>query len=86
MALITKRTNYYLIYLYEVFKLYIHGFLVKYNQLCLFINPCNISTLCLFLRYNSILSFSSLVDVVVVDYPNRYPYRFEVNYFFLSYV
>lgn len=36
-----------------------------------------------FLRYSLKFSFAQLLDIWVVDYPNR-DYRFEVNYLFLS--
>lgn len=55
----------------------------KLDELVVAVKPSLIVELVEFLRNNSAMKFSTLVDITAVDYPNRVK-RFDVVYHFLS--
>lgn len=81
-----KKTLYYLLLLYPLLVKVVLGFLVKVKQLYIYINSFNLLVVVNFFKYNSITSFSSLLDIVVVDKPSRGLYRYELTYFFINYI
>lgn len=83
--IITKKTLYYLIFLYPLFIKFIYGFLVKVKTLYLYINSLNILIVLMFLKSNSLCLWDSLLDIAVIDKPSRGFYRYELNYIFINY-
>lgn len=61
---------------------FIKGFLLKANNLTIIINLHFLYYVIIILKHNSILSLNSLLDLVIVDYPNRLTSRFEIIYTF----
>ena len=56
---------------------------IKHNQLFIEINSEDLVDVVLFLKNNKDTKFRQLIDITVVDYPERLK-RFKVVYFFLS--
>ena len=56
---------------------------IKHNQLFLEINNEDLIDVCLFLKNNRDTKFRQLIDITVVDYPEKVQ-RFKIVYFFLS--
>ncbi len=56
---------------------------IKHNQIYLEIDKDDLVNICLFLKTNNDTKFKQLIDITVVDYPERNQ-RFEVVYLFLS--
>jgi len=61
---------------------FIRGFILKAYSLYFIINSYYFYFVIIILKYNSILFLSSLLDIIVVDYPNRLTHRFEMIYSF----
>lgn len=74
--------RYFVLYFDSVFNRFINGFLIKSNKIFLFIEFFNLHFLVGFSKFNIIIKFTSLMDIVVVDYPSRINYRFELVYSF----
>ena len=56
---------------------------IKHNQIYLDTDKDDLVEVCLFIKTNSDTKFQQLIDLTVVDYPERSK-RFEVVYLFLS--
>ena len=56
---------------------------IKHNQIYLETDKDDLVDICLFLKTNSDIKFRQLIDITVVDYPERNQ-RFDVVYLFLS--
>ena len=56
---------------------------IKYNQIYLETDKDDLVDICLFLKTNKDTKFRQLIDITVVDYPERNQ-RFDVVYLFLS--
>ena len=56
---------------------------IKHNQIYLETDKDDLLNVCLFLKTNNDTKFKQLIDITVVDYPER-SQRFEVVYLFLS--
>ena len=56
---------------------------IKHNQIFLEIDKEDLVNICLFLKTNNDTRFRQLIDITVVDYPERNQ-RFELVYLFLS--
>ncbi len=56
---------------------------IKHNQIYLETDKDDLIDVCLFLKTNNNTKFKQLIDITVVDYPER-SQRFEVVYLFLS--
>ena len=56
---------------------------IKYNQIYLETDKDDLVDICLFLKTNKDTKFKQLIDITVVDYPERNQ-RFDVVYLFLS--
>lgn len=79
---ITKKTKYFLIYFLIVINKFIYGIKINQNQINLYILPTKLLYNLTFLKYNSISSLNSLVDIIVVDNISLTNTRFELNYIF----
>ena len=79
-----SKFNYFLIYFYFVLGDLISGFLLKRKSLTLFIRGNDLLFFCTVLKTNILMLSSSLLDIAVVDFPNR-DHRFELNYVFILY-
>jgi NADH:ubiquinone oxidoreductase subunit C len=82
---ITKKSKYYLIYIYYILFSFIYGIKINKNQLIIYLFSYKLINCLIFLKYNSITNLNSLVDIVVVDnlsYINNN--RFELTYVFWS--
>lgn len=79
--ILTKKTQYYLIYLYYILNLLIIGIKLNQNQLYLYILSPKVLNILTFLRYNSITTLNHLCDIVVCDNLVS-KNRFEVTYIF----
>ena len=56
---------------------------IKYNQIYIETDKNDLIEICLFLKTNNDTKFRQLIDITVVDYPERNQ-RFDVVYLFLS--
>ena len=56
---------------------------IKYNQIYIETDKDDLIEICLFLKTNNDTKFRQLIDITVVDYPERNQ-RFDVVYLFLS--
>ena len=56
---------------------------IKHNQIYLETSKDHLVDICLFLKTNNETKFRQLIDITVVDYPERNQ-RFDVVYLFLS--
>jgi len=56
---------------------------IKHNQIYLEIDKEDLMDVCLFLKTNNETKFRQLIDITVVDYPERNQ-RFDIVYLFLS--
>ena len=56
---------------------------IKHNQIYLETDKDDLIDICLFLKTNNDTKFRQLIDITVVDYPERNQ-RFEIVYLFLS--
>ena len=56
---------------------------IKHNQIYLETDKDDLIDICLFLKTNNDTKFRQLIDITVVDYPER-SQRFEIVYLFLS--
>ena len=56
---------------------------IKHNQIYLETDKDDLIDICLFLKTNNDTKFKQLIDITVVDYPERNQ-RFDVVYLFLS--
>jgi hypothetical protein len=79
--LLTRKTKYYIYYLYNILYNFIYGMKVNNNQINLYIEPLKILNNLLFLKYNSLIYLNNLVDIAVCDYIS-FQNRFEINYIF----
>lgn len=79
--LLTKKTQYFTIFLAKIVKKFIYGLKINHNQINIYISPTKILYLLTFLKGNSISNFDKLVDIVVVDNISNIN-RFEITYFF----
>ena len=79
--IISKKTKYYLIFIYKTIYNFIHGIKLNQNKINIYIMSLKIFNNLIFLKYNSISFLNNLVDIVVVDYIYL-KNRFEINYIF----
>jgi len=61
---------------------FLKGFVLKQNSLYLVISQYYLYYVIVILKHNTILYLSSLLDIVVADYPNKLYHRFELTYAF----
>lgn len=80
--IITKKTKYFLIYLFFMLYSFIYGIKINQNQLYLYVYNNKLLYSLTFLKYNSLSNLSTLVDIVVVDNISSNLYRFEISYIF----
>jgi len=76
-----------IIYLLKILPYFLNFkifFNIKQEIFNIYINKNNLIFLINFLQKHSKLSFDTLIGITVVDYPENF-YRFELNYFLLSY-
>jgi len=74
--------SYFLIIIYILYlQKYIYFFLLQFGRLTFFIYSKSIYICSFFLKFNSILPVTSLMDICVVDYPLFYN-RFYLIYCF----
>jgi hypothetical protein len=79
--ILSRKTKYYLIYIYKTIYNFIHGIKLNQNKINIYIMSLKIFNNLIFLKYNSISFLNNLVDIVVVDYIYL-KNRFEINYIF----
>lgn len=75
-------TNYYSVFYNKIIIKFLKGFILKTNSLYLIINSSLLQHCLMFLKFNSVSSINTLVDIVAVDYPTRLENRFELIYAF----
>ncbi len=80
--IITKKTKYFLIFFLIVVNKFIYGVKINQNQLYLYLSSKKLLHNLTFLKHNSISSFNSLVDIIVVDNISLTSTRFEISYIF----
>ena len=71
-------------YCFFIWSDLLYGFVVYKNSLYFYTKFYELSNVCYILKYCLLIGQSSLLDISVVDYPNRLN-RFELNYVFLLY-
>jgi hypothetical protein len=79
--IITNKTKYFIILITNLLKKYIIGLKINPNQIYIYIKSINLAYILTFLKFNMILNFNNLVDIVVSD--NIFnKNRFEISYIF----
>ena len=76
-----------IIYLLKILPYFLNlkiFFNLKQKVFNIYINKNNLIFLLNFFKKHNLLSFDTLIGITVVDYPENF-YRFELNYFLLSY-
>ena len=79
-----KFVKFFFIILLNFFYKFNKGFLLKKFSLYIYIDFIYLNLLTSFLKYSTIFSVSSLMDLFAVDFPTKFDKRFELNYCFLS--
>lgn len=79
---LTKKTLYFFQVLFNSIIKWIYGFLLKQNQLILYVESSSLLQVLAYMKYNTLVSINSLLDIIAVDLLNSKPYRFELNYVF----
>ena len=79
-----QRLKYLVRFSIKILNKFIFGYCFFDNRLCIFITPGLFIHIISLAKYNIIFKFDSLLDISVVDYPNKL-LRFELNYTFLNY-
>jgi hypothetical protein len=74
--------KYYSIFIKNIIPNFISGFLLKSTSLYIFINSFYLFLSLTFFKFNNIISFDALMDIVVVDYPFNVKKRFQLIYSF----
>lgn len=82
LIILSKKTKYFLIYIYYNLYIFLYGFKLNQNQINIYILPKNLLYILTFLKYNSVSNLINLVDIVVVDNISFNKYRFEITYIF----
>jgi NADH:ubiquinone oxidoreductase subunit C len=77
-----KKTFFFLFYFIKVLNYYLKGLLISKTKVILSIMRQNLIFILTFLKYNLLASFSSLLDIIVVDNINSNQNRFELTYIF----
>jgi len=80
--IITQKSKYFVIFIYYVLFSFIYGIKVNHNNLSIYIFSIKLLYCLTFLKYNSVSSLNSLVDIVVVDNISNIKNRFELTYIF----
>jgi hypothetical protein len=79
--LLTKKTNFFLIFIKKILKKFIYGLKVNHNQINIYILGTKLLYILTFLKNNNITNFDKLIDIIVVDNISHIN-RFELNYVF----
>lgn len=74
--------KYYSIFIENIIHNFILGFLLKSTSLYIFINSFYLFLSLTFFKFNYIVSFDTLMDIVVIDYPFNIQKRFHLVYTF----
>jgi NADH:ubiquinone oxidoreductase subunit C len=74
--------KYFVIYICKIIPLFLKSFLLKSNSIYIIINSSFLHYCIMFLKFNIVTSLSSLLDIIIVDYPTRLENRFELIYAF----
>jgi len=69
-----------LIFLYNILFGYIYGYIIKHKSLILFCTRSYLLPSLTIMKYNLLISLSSLTDITAVDHLNKKGTRFEINY------
>src|ERR1700761_745802 len=79
--LLTKKTIYFLKYIYKLTSKLVYGFRLHRDTIYFYLKAPKILHLLVLFRYNSILRFDKLADMVVCDNLVNF-LRFEITYIF----
>lgn len=82
MLNLLKKTIFFLFYFLNVLNFYLKGLIIAKTKIICSVIFSNFISIIYFLKYNLLSNFSSLLDIVVVDYINKYYNRYELTYFF----
>lgn len=74
--------KYFSIFYLTIIPSFINNIVLKSNSLYLLIDKSLLHFCLMFLKFNMISSITSLVDLIVVDFPTRLNNRFELIYSF----
>ena len=77
-----QKFSFFFLYFIKVLGHYINGLLITNTLIMLSISRLNLISMIMFLKYNLISGFNSLLDIIVVDNINLNYHRFEVIYIF----
>jgi NADH:ubiquinone oxidoreductase subunit C len=81
LNIITKKTKYLTLIIFNILNIYIYGLKLNPNMICLYVNVTKIINILIILKKNSITRFDKLADIVVVDNVSNL-FRFEISYIF----
>ncbi len=74
--------KYFSIFYLTIIPSFINNIILKANSLYLIIDKSLLHFCLMFLKFNMISSITSLVDLIIVDFPTRLNNRFELIYSF----
>jgi len=74
--------KYYASILNNFLTTFVNGLILKSNSLYFVINSYYFYFIIVIAKYNSILFLSSLLDIIIIDYPNKLINRFVIIYAF----
>jgi len=77
-----QKSKYLLFNLINIVKNYLIFYLCKLNVIFLFINEYSLFYLVFLLKATSLVNFSQLMDISVVDYSGKIYNKFEITYSF----
>lgn len=77
-----QKFYFFFIYFIKILRNFINGLLITNTLIILSLVKLNLISIIMFLKYNLISGFSSLLDIIVIDNINLNYHRFEVVYVF----
>ncbi len=77
-----QKFTFFFLYFRQILGSYIYGLLLTNSLIILSIARLNLISIIIFIKFNLIAGFSSLLDIIVVDNINLNYHRFEVTYIF----
>lgn len=80
-----RKLWYFFTLLYTICNAIIHGFLLKGKNLILYVDKYFLLNALTIMRYSTLLLFTSLTDITVIDYIDSKDNRFEINYILWNY-
>ena len=82
ILIITKKSKYFMVFIYYVLYLFIYGIQINQNVIKIYIFSIKLLNCLFFFKYNNICIFNTLIDILVVDHIHLIKNRFKISYIF----